>query len=52
MEGCFGRVMVFDGFGGDSFFSDEFYGWAEEVVEEPPFFGIEVIEEGHDRGII
>ena len=44
----FGRVMVFDGFRADSFFGDEFYGWAEEVVEESPFLGIEVVEERDD----
>jgi len=48
----FGRVMVFDGFGADPFFCDKFYGGAEEVVEESPFFGIEVIEGGNDVGII
>ena len=40
--------MVFDGFGADSFFADEFHGGAEEVMEESPFLGIEVIEEGDD----
>ena len=44
--------MVFDGFGADPFFCDKFYGGAEEVVEESPFFGIEVIEGGNDVGII
>ena len=39
----FWRIMAFDGFGADSFFGDEFYGWAEEVVEESPFLGIEVV---------
>ena len=48
----FGRVMVFDGFGSDPFFGDEFYGGAEEVVEESPFLGIEVVEERYDVGII
>jgi len=48
----FWRIMVFDGFGADSFFRDEFYGRAEEVVEEPPFLGIEVVEGRHDVGII
>jgi hypothetical protein len=40
--------MVFDGFRADSFFGDEFYGRAEEVVEESPFLGIEVVEERDD----
>ena len=44
--------MAFNGFRADFFFGDKFYGGAEEVVEEPPFFGIEVIEERHDTGII
>ena len=41
----FGRVMAFDGFRADSLFSDEFYRGAEEVVEEAPFLGIEIVEE-------
>ena len=39
------KIMVFDGFRADSFFCDEFYGGTEEVMEEPPFPGIEVVEE-------
>ena len=50
--GSFGRVMAFDGLGADPFFGDEFYGRAEEVVEESPFFGIEIVERGNDIGII
>jgi len=38
----FRRIVVFDGFGTDPLFRDEFYGGAEEVVEESPFLGIEV----------
>ena len=48
----FRKVMLFDGFGADPFFSDEFYGGAEEVVEEAPFFGIEVVERSDDFGIV
>ena len=44
--------MAFDGFGADAFLFDEFYGGAEEVVEESPFLGIEVVEGGNDVGII
>jgi hypothetical protein len=40
--------MVFDGFEADAFFFNEFYEGAEEVVEEPPFLGIEVVEKGYD----
>ena len=40
----FRGIMVFDGFGADSFFCDEFYGGTEGIVEEPPFLGIEVVE--------
>ena len=43
--------MLFDCFRADSFFGDEFYGGAEEVMEEPPFACIEVVEEGHDIGV-
>jgi hypothetical protein len=48
----FRRVMVFNGFGTDSFLRDELHGRAEEIMEESPFFGIEVIEEMNDPGII
>jgi len=40
--------MAFDGFGADSFFCDKFYGGAEEVVEESPFLGIEIVEKGYE----
>ena len=43
---------MFDGFRSDSFFGDELYRRAEEVVEKPPFFCIEVIEQGYDLGIV
>ena len=48
----FWRIVVFDGFRADSFFCDEFYRGAEEIVKEPPFLGIEVVEGRHDIGII
>ena len=48
----FGRVMTFDGSGTDPFLRDEFHGRAEEVMEESPLSGIEVIEERDDSGII
>ncbi len=48
----FGRIMVFDGFGADSFFRDEFYGRAEEVVEEFPFLGIKVVQERDDLFLV
>jgi len=44
--------MAFDGFRADSFFGDEFYGGAEEVVEESPFLGIEVVEERDDLFLV
>ena len=44
----FGRIVSFDGFRTDPFFGEEFYGGAEEVVEESPFLGIEVIDEGYE----
>ena len=43
LEGGLGFVVVFDGFGGDSFFVEEFGGGAEEVEEESPFLGVEVV---------
>jgi hypothetical protein len=48
----FRRVMVFNGFGADPFLRDELHGRAEEIMKESPFFGIEVIEERDDSGII
>ena len=48
----FRRVVAFDGFRADSFFRDKFYGRAEEVVEESPFLGIEVVEERYDVLVI
>ena len=48
----FRRVMMFNGFGADPFLRDELHGRAEEIMKESPFFGIEVIEERNDSGII
>jgi hypothetical protein len=48
----FGRGMAFNGFRTDPFLRDEFHGRAEEVMEESPLSGIEVIEERDDSGII
>jgi hypothetical protein len=48
----FGRVMAFDGFRADSVFRDKFYGGAEEVVEESPFLGIEVVKGRYDVWVI
>ena len=36
----FGGVMVFESFGADAIFLEEFDGGAEEVMEESPFLGI------------
>jgi hypothetical protein len=44
--------MVFDGFGADPLFGEEFHGRAEEVMEEPPFVFIELVEEGDDLRVI
>ena len=43
---------MFDGFRSGSFFGDEFYRRAEEVVKESPFTAVEVIEEGDDLWLI
>ena len=48
----FRRVMAFNGFRADSVFGDEFYGGAEEVMEEPPFLGVEIIEECDDSRVV
>jgi hypothetical protein len=44
--------MVFNGFGADPFLRDELHGRAEEILKESPLFGIEVIEERDDPGVI
>ena len=49
---CFGRVVAFDGFRSDSVFGDKFYGGAEEVMEEPPFVCVEIVEGAYDGGFI
>ena len=48
----FGTIMVFDRFGADPFFREEFGRGAEEVMKESPLLAIEVIEERDNFGII
>ena len=48
----FRRVVAFDSFRYESFFGDELYRRAEEVVEKPPFFGVEIIEGRYDLGVV
>jgi hypothetical protein len=48
----FRRIVAFNGFGADPFLRDELHGRAEEIMKESPLFGIEVIEEMDDSGII
>jgi hypothetical protein len=48
----FGRIVAFDVFGADPFFGDKFYRRAEEVVEEPPFSCVEIIEKSNNSGMI
>ena len=48
----FGRVVIFDDLGADPLFGDKFYRGAEEVMEESPFLGIEVVEQGNDGDFI
>ena len=43
LEWGFGVIVVFDGFGADSFFVEEFDGGAVEVKKESPFMGVEVV---------
>jgi len=43
---------LFDGFGSDAFFIEEFDGRAEEVVECSPFASVEIIKEGDDSGVV
>ena len=44
--------MAFNGFGTDSFLRDELHGRGEEIMKKSPLFGIEVIEERDNSGII
>lgn len=44
--------MPSDGLGADSFFGHQFHRGAEEVMEEPPFLGVEVIQQGYDLGLV
>jgi hypothetical protein len=44
--------MAFNGFGTDPFLREELHGRAEEIMKESPLFGIEVIEERDDSGVI
>jgi hypothetical protein len=39
----FWGVVVFSGFGADSFFGEEFGRGGEEVMKESPFLGVEVV---------
>lgn len=48
----FWAVEAFEGFGADAFFVNEFYGRQEEVVKEPPFVAVEIVEEGDDLGVV
>jgi hypothetical protein len=48
----FRRVVAFDGFRSDFFFRDKLYRRAEEVLEQPPLFGVEVIEQRYDLGVV
>ena len=48
----FRRIVAFDGFRSDSFFRDELYRRTEEVMKKPPFFGVKVIEQGYDPGVV
>ena len=49
---CFRGIITPDGFGSNSFFSQEFDGGQEEVLKPAPFLGIEVVEQGNDLGVI
>jgi hypothetical protein len=52
LVGGFGPVVAFDGLGADALFGDEFCRGAEQVMEESPLMGVEVIEQGDGTGII
>lgn len=46
-----GFIVVFDGFGSDSFFGQEFDGRDEEVVVEPPLVFVKIVHHGNDLGV-
>jgi len=48
----FGAIVVFDRFGADPFFREEFGRGAEEVMEESLLLAIEVIQERNNFGMI
>ncbi|WAC07868.1 MAG: hypothetical protein OS130_01310 [Thermodesulfobacteriota bacterium] len=48
----FRAVVAFDSFRADSLFRDEFDRGGEEVLEKPPFIGVEVIEQGYELGVV
>ena len=52
LVGSFWGVMMFEGFRADSFFGEKFHRGGEEVMEEPPLMGIEVIEERDNVRIV
>ncbi len=44
--------MFFDRFGADPFFREELHGRAEEVMKQPPFMFVELVEQGDDLRVI
>jgi hypothetical protein len=44
--------MSFDRFGADPFFREELHGRAEEVMKQPPFMFVELVEQGDDLRVI
>ena len=48
----FRRILAFDGFRTDPIFRDESHRGAEEIMKESPLFGIEVIEQRDNSGIV
>ena len=52
LVGRFGTIMVFDGFGTDSFFGEELDRGAKEVMKESPLLAIGGIEERDNGGVI
>ena len=47
-----GLIVMFDGFGSDPFFGQEFDGRDEKVVVKAPFGFIEIVEQVHDFWIL
>jgi hypothetical protein len=49
---CFGQIVAFEGSIADTFLVNQFNGRQEEIVKEPPFLAVEVIEKWDNLGVV